>query len=95
VSVRIAVLALAIVSATAAAQSNPALGPCPRTPTILQSSSIALSHAVCDAIVKVAFSPAVLHGERVRAMYQERFIFRTGATNADIDQAMNHGGDRH
>jgi hypothetical protein len=67
----------------------------PKTATIVQSSSISLSHAVCDAIVKVAFSPALLHGEKVRAMYQERFIFRSGVTNVDIDQAINHGGDRH
>lgn len=69
----------------------------PKTAIVTQSSSIGLSHAVCDAWVKMAFSPAVSHGQKVPAMYQERFVFETGAASqADLDRLANpNGGDRH
>jgi hypothetical protein len=69
----------------------------PKTAIITQSSSIGLSHAVCDAWVKMAFSPAVYHGLKVPAMYQERFIFEAGAASqADLDRLANPvGGERH
>ena len=67
----------------------------PKTANITQSSDIALSHAVCEAFVKVAFSPAVEKGQKVRAPYKERFIFEAGAaTQHDLDNLANHGGDR-
>lgn len=68
----------------------------PRTANITQSSSVELSHAVCEAFVKVAFSPAVMKGQKVRAPYKERFVFEAGApTQKDLDNLANHGGDRH
>jgi hypothetical protein len=69
----------------------------PKTAIITQSSSIGLSHAVCDAWVKMAFSPAVNHGQKVPAMYQERFVFEVGAASqADLNRLANPGGgDRH
>lgn len=68
----------------------------PKTANITQSSSVALSHAVCDAFVKVAFTPAVEKGQKVRAPYKERFVFEAGAaTQNDLDNLANHGGDRH
>lgn len=68
----------------------------PKTANITQSSTITLSHAMCDAIVKVAFSPALEKGQKVRAPYKERFVFEAGAaTQNDIDNLANHGGDRH
>jgi hypothetical protein len=67
----------------------------PKTANITQSSSISLSHAVCDAFVKVAFSPAISKGQKVRAPYKERFIFEAGTvTQKDLDKLANHGGDR-
>jgi hypothetical protein len=66
----------------------------PRTAVIKQSSSVALSHAVCDAWVKMAFTPAMLHGQKVPAVYQERFVFQQSAV--DINNNPNgNGGDRH
>jgi hypothetical protein len=69
----------------------------PKTAIITQSSSIPLSHAVCDAWVKMAFSPGIYHGQKVPAMYQERFVFEAGAASqADLDRLANpNGGDRH
>jgi hypothetical protein len=68
----------------------------PKTANITQSSNIELSHAVCDAFVKVAFSPALLKGQKVRAPYKERFVFEAGAASQkDLDNLANHGGDRH
>jgi hypothetical protein len=68
----------------------------PKTANIVQSSSIPLSHAVCDAFVKVAFAPALLKGQKVRAPYKERFVFEAGAASQkDLDNLANHGGDRH
>jgi hypothetical protein len=68
----------------------------PKTANITQSSSIELSHAVCDAFVKVAFSPAMQKGHKVRAPYKERFVFEAGAASQkDLDNLANHGGDRH
>jgi hypothetical protein len=68
----------------------------PKTAIVTQSSSIALSHAVCDAWVKMAFSPAVWHGQKVPAMYQERFIFEQSATDLNNSNPLNPaGGDRH
>jgi hypothetical protein len=47
-------------------------------------------------VLKLAFAPAVLHGQKVRAIYQERFTFQAGApSQADLDKLSNHGGDRH
>jgi hypothetical protein len=68
----------------------------PKTANITQSSSIALSHAICEAFVKVAFSPALEKGQKVRAPYKERFVFEAGAVSqSDLDNINNHGGDRH
>src|SRR5579862_7451215 len=68
----------------------------PKTANITQSSSIALSHAVCEAFVKVAFSPALVKGQKVRAPYKERLVFDGGAPNqAELDKMNNRGGDRH
>jgi hypothetical protein len=66
----------------------------PRTPTILQSSSIPLSHAVCDALPKMAFTPALLKGQKVPAEYKERFVFRQSVTDIGNNPTGN-GGDRH
>lgn len=66
----------------------------PKTATIKQSSSVALSHAVCDAWLKMAFTPAMLHGQKVPALYQERFVFQQSVV--DINNNPNgNGGDRH
>jgi hypothetical protein len=68
----------------------------PKTAIVTQSSSVGLTHAVCDAWVKMAFSPAVYHGQKVPAMYQERFIFEQGATDINSGDPNNPGGgDRH
>jgi hypothetical protein len=68
----------------------------PKTAIVTQSSSIALSHAVCDAWVKMAFAPAVWHGQKVPAMYQERFIFEQGVADLNNSNPLNPaGGDRH
>lgn len=64
----------------------------PTTAVVKQSSSVALTHAVCDAWVKMAFTPAEWHGQKVRAVYQERFVFRQSV--ATFDEGTN-GGDRH
>jgi hypothetical protein len=67
----------------------------PKTAIITQSSSVGLSHAVCDAWVKMAFAPAVSHGQKVPAMYQERFIFALGAADINSGNPLNPaGGDR-
>jgi hypothetical protein len=65
----------------------------PKTATIKQSSSVLLSHAVCDAWVKMAFTPATLHGQKVPAMYQERFVFQQSVVDASQNPNGN-GGDR-
>jgi hypothetical protein len=68
----------------------------PKTAIVTQSSSVGLTHAVCDAWVKMAFSPAMYHGQKVPAMYQERFIFEQGATDINSSNPLNPGGgDRH
>ena len=67
----------------------------PKTAIVTQSSSVALSHAVCDAWVKMAFSPATLHGQKVPAMYQERFIFEQSVADLNNSNPLNPaGGDR-
>jgi len=68
----------------------------PKTAIVTQSSSVGLTHAVCDAWVKMAFAPATYHGQKVPAMYQERFIFEQGATDINSSNPLNPGGgDRH
>jgi len=68
----------------------------PKTAIVTQSSSVGLSHAVCDAWVKMAFAPAMYHGQKVPAMYQERFIFEQGVADINSSNPLNPaGGDRH
>ena len=68
----------------------------PKTAIVTQSSSVGLTHAVCDAWLKMAFAPAMSHGQKVPAMYQERFIFEQGATDINSSNPLNPGGgDRH
>lgn len=68
----------------------------PKTAMIKQSSSVGLSHAVCDAWVKMAFAPAMYHGQKVPAMYEERFIFEQSVTDINSNNPNNPaGGDRH
>jgi hypothetical protein len=68
----------------------------PKTAVIKESSSVGLSHAVCDAWVKMAFAPATLHGQKVPAPYQERFIFEQSVTDINSSNPNNPaGGDRH
>lgn len=68
----------------------------PKTAIIKQSSSVGLSHAVCDAWVKMAFAPAMLHGQKVPALYQERFVFEQSVTDINSSDPNNPaGGDRH
>jgi hypothetical protein len=68
----------------------------PKTAIVTQSSSVGLTHAVCDAWVKMAFAPAMYHGAKVPAMYQERFVFEQGVADIDNHNPLNPGnGDRH
>jgi hypothetical protein len=68
----------------------------PKTAIVTQSTSVALTHAVCDAWVKMAFSPAMLHEQKVPAMYQERFIFEQSVADLNNSNPLNPGGgDRH
>jgi hypothetical protein len=68
----------------------------PKTAAIKESSSVGLSHAVCDAWVKMAFAPATLHGQKVPGLYQERFIFEQSVTDINSSNPNNPGGgDRH
>jgi len=68
----------------------------PKTAIVTQSSSVGLTHAVCDAWVKMAFSPAMYHGQKVPAMYQERFIFEQGVADINNSNPLSPGGgDRH
>jgi hypothetical protein len=47
----------------------------PTSTAITESTSPALTQAVCAAAVQMSFDPAVLGGQKVPALYKERFKF--------------------
>jgi hypothetical protein len=47
----------------------------PTSAEISESPSPGLSQAVCQAALQMQFVPALLHGQKVAAIYKERFAF--------------------
>ena len=57
----------------------------PASLMITDSPSPALSAAVCEAAVQMAFIPAEDHGQKVRAQYKERFTFYNSHHDTSTD----------